>query len=165
MKIQSTMLQVCSVILLFSAVSLGQNADTLQRPPGKWSYTYSPISGRGFSDAPVKILSVSGNIKNVGTISAIGVQNNTSQIVVGVKFGWVIYRKETPTDILAKGETPVLGLGDLAPNEKRQLTYPVVSFGKQLPLLMKDGELNGEFVIEIVINEIHFDDETKWERK
>ena len=165
MKISFRKLLLIALVVTFSALAVAQVDTTEQGSTGKWYWSFSPISKRGIADAPVQIVSLAGGRKNGGTIAGIGLFNKSGKTVEAIKFTWVIYREESPLKTLADGETPMIGVGELAANSKRTIDYPLFSIAKNYPALMKEGNMEGEFATELIVKEILYDDGTKWERK
>jgi hypothetical protein len=134
-------------------------------PPGDWSLTHPAISRIGLADAPAKIVSTTGDVKYGGTITKIGLVNHSSKRINAVKFRWYLFREESPKEIVRKGETPEIGLGEFASGTEREVEYPVVSFGSVYEPLVKNGKLMGRFVIETAVSEILYADGTRWKRR
>ncbi len=161
-------LLVAFLIIGASMPSYSQNSNDsnkIELPPGEWSFSYPSISRLGLVDAPTKIVSTTANGKNYGTITKIGLVNLSPKTITAVKFQWYLFREESPEKIVVKGETPIIGAGEFKPNETREIEYPIVSFGKIYQPLVKNGKLEGQFVIEVAVNEILFDDGSKWTRE
>ncbi|MDQ3256800.1 MAG: hypothetical protein M3R15_23390 [Acidobacteriota bacterium] len=133
-------------------------------PPGKWSLTYPPISILSLEDAPAKIISTTGDVKNGVTITEVGLENRSSKAISAVKFRWYLFTEGTPKKIVSRGETPVVGMGEFASGKKRIIEYPIVSFGNIYRPLVKDGRLTGKFVIEVAVSEILYADGSSWKR-
>jgi hypothetical protein len=141
-----------------------EKPNKIEFPLGKWSFSYPPISRLGLADAPAQIVSTTGDVKDGGTITKVGLENLSSKTIAAIKFQWYLFREESPQKIAAQGETPVVGVGRFQPKETREVEYPIVSFGKIYKPLVKNGKLEGEFVIEVAVSEILYDDGSKWKR-
>lgn len=165
MKTNFRALQVIALVASLSFLAIAQVKTIEPGSAAKWYWSFSPVSKRGIADAPVQIVSLAGGRKNGGTIAGIGLFNKSGKTVEAIKFTWVIYREESPLKTLADGETPMIGVGDLAANSKRKIDYPLFSIAKDYPMLMKEGNMEGEFATELSVKEILYDDGTKWERK
>lgn len=168
MKFKSILLLAAFLFIGASLPSYAQNvkdSNKIELPPGKWSFSYPPISRLGLADAPTKIVSTTANGKNYGTVNKVGLVNISSKTITAVKFQWYLFREESPEKVVSKGETPVIGIGEFQPKETRVVEYPIVSFGKIYQPLVKDGKLEGNFVIEVAVSEILYDDGSKWTRE
>lgn len=154
----------CVAPLSYSAAQSTQDGK-VKFPPGKWTLQHPVISRLGLADAPLKITSVTGDVKNGGTIAAVRLKNNSGKAVSAVKFSWYLFRDQEPQKILRKGESPVIGVASLASGSNRDVDYPIVSFGNIYKPLVKDGKLTGDFVIEVAVSEILYEDGSRWERE
>ena len=154
----------CVVPLAYSSVKATQDVQ-VKLPPGKWTLQHPVISRLGLTDAPLQITSVTGHVKNGGTITAVRLKNNSGKAVTAVKFAWYLFRDQEPQKILQKGESPVLGVTGLSDGSSKVVDYPIVSFGNIYKPLVKDGKLTGDFVLEVAVSEIIYEDGSKWERK
>lgn len=150
-----------------SGYSSAQNTQEgkVKFPPGKWTLEHPVISRLGLEDAPLRITSVTGDVKNGGTIVAVRLKNNSGKAVTAVKFSWYLFRDQEPQKILRKGESPVIGVADFSSGSSRDVDYPIVSFGNVYKPLVKDGKLTGDFVLEVAVSEIIYEDGSKWERE
>lgn len=159
------LLAISSVAPLADASSKTLQDAEVKFPPGKWTLQHPAISRLGLSDAPLQITSVAGEIKTGGTITSVRLKNNSGKAVAAVKFTWYLFREQAPQKILQKGESPVLSLKGLSDGGSKFVDYPIVSFGNIYQPLVKDGKLTGDFVLEVAVSEIVYEDGTKWERK
>jgi hypothetical protein len=134
-------------------------------PPGEWTLQHPVISRLGLKDAPLQIISVKAEGKRGGTIRTVRLKNNSGKEVTAVKFVWYLFQEQETKNILQKGETPILGLDNFADRTSKAIDYPIVSFGNIYKPLVKDGKLIGDFVLEVAVGEIIYEDGSKWERK
>jgi hypothetical protein len=168
MKSKSILLLAVLLFIGATLPSYAQNvkdSDKIELPPGKWSFSYPPISRLGLADAPTKIVSTTANGKNYGTVTKVGLENLSAKTIAAIKFQWYLFREESPEKVATKGETPVIGVGEFQPKETREIEYPIVSFGKIYLPLVKNGKLEGKFIIEVAVSEILYDDGSKWTRQ
>jgi hypothetical protein len=155
-------LAISSISILAQSSKASQDVE-VKLPPGKWTLQHPVISRLGFADAPLQITSVTA--KKGGIISTVRLKNNSGKVVSAVKFAWYLFREQDPKNILQEGESPVLGISGFSDRAKKVIDYPIVSFGNIYKPLMEDGKLSGDFVLEVVVNEIIYQDDSKWERK
>ena len=164
LTLMALMLVMLTVACLAAASKNLQDTD-IKLPPGKWTLQHPALSRLGLKDAPLQITSVTGDVKRGGTITAVRLKNNSGKAAAGVRFTWYLFRDQAPKEILRKGESPALGLVGLPAGGSKNVAYPIVSFGNIYEPLLKDGELNGDFVLEVAVSEITYEDGSKWERK
>jgi hypothetical protein len=133
-----------------------------QLPTGKWVLAHHPYSRPGYEKMPMVITSVKGDATKGLEISVTELRNQTSKSVKTYKLSWYLYRTDDPNLILLKGDTPFVYPGKLAANERRQVDIPVVAFIDIYKPLMKNGSLTGNFVIDVAVTEVQFNDGTTW---
>lgn len=160
---------ILALLILAISFVVPSTAQTIQEaqvsfPPGKWTLQHPAISRLGLKDAPLQITSVTGDMKKGGTITAVRLKNNSGKEVTAVKFGWYLFQDKEHSKILHKGESPVLGVAGFSNGSSKIVDYPLVSFGNIYKPLVKDGQLSGDFVLEVVVREITYKDGSKWER-
>ena len=168
MRSKLTLMALMLVMLFIACLatfSKGLQDQDTKLPPGDWTLMHPAISRLGLEDAPLRITSVTGSTKAGGTITEVRLKNNSEKAAAGVKFSWYLFRDHAPQEILRKGESPVLGLEGLSAGRSKVVAYPIVSFGKIYEPLLKDGKLTGDFVLEVAVSEITYEDGSKWVRK
>jgi hypothetical protein len=160
-----TLAMTCAVGLASAPAPQNTQDTQVKFPPGKWTLSHPPVTSLGLADAPLKITGVTGHVKNGGTITSVRLLNNSGKPVAAVKFAWFLYREQGPKKILQKGESPVLGVTGLPAGASKEVDYPVVSFGNIYKPLVKGGKLTGDFVLEVAVSGITYEDGSRWERK
>jgi hypothetical protein len=149
----------------YDALSQKKESGVPKLPPGNWSLSAHPYFGWDYRDLPVVVYKVTSEARAGVGVTKVGIKNTTDKVVTAVKFGWILYADEDRNKVLQQGRTPLLGLPtDLAAGDSRVLIYPVVSLFAVYKPLLKDGVLNGNFDVEIVVDEVHYTDETTWKR-
>ena len=108
---------------------------------------------------------MTGDVKNGVTITSVRLKNNSGKGVAAVKLSWYLFREQDPKNILRKGETPTLGVSGLPAGASKGVNHTVVSFGDIYKPLVKNGKLTGDFVLELAVGEIVYEDGSRWERK
>lgn len=92
-------------------------------------------------------------------------KNNSGEPVTAVKFAWFLFLEKDSKNILKQGKTPVLTVPRLLDGASKVIDYPIVSFADIYKQFVKDGKLAGDFVIEVAVTEITYEDGSVWERK
>ena len=103
----------CVAASAFGPAATNMQGAQVKFPPGRWTIKYPVISGLGLADAPLKITSITGDVRNGVTITSVRLKNNSDKAVAAVKLSWYLFREQNPKNILRKGETPTLGVSGL----------------------------------------------------
>jgi hypothetical protein len=162
------LLQVVLALALLAGITTAAQAQqgggsAPQLPPGKWSVAIGPYMNPGYESLPIRVVSVTSEIKGGLRVSKVGVENRSSQPLTEVRFVWYLSATETPEIILLQGKTQLLELPPgIQSNETREILFPVVSFAKVYKPLLKGGTLNGSYRIQIAVSEVRFDDGSSW---
>ncbi len=147
-------------------------------PNGKWTVAFLPDPQQyNDSSVPVEITrttTVGGKGKDNGLEEVI-IRNRTSKNVIAVKLRYFITTEENRTVSLYQG--PVLDMAyknidskkkdqlKIPPYRRRGFTVKDAKIGKVLKPLIKNGTLNGGFIIRLRINEVIFEDGSIWKEK
>jgi hypothetical protein len=110
---------------------------------------------------PIDLVSTTVDAKKGLTAEKFLIRNNSSKNVSSVKLKWFLKTKEED-NVLLQGESPVIGADIPAGNEFR-LEYPVVTFAKIYKSLLKNGELSGNYVIQITVSSATYEDGSVWQ--
>jgi hypothetical protein len=154
-------------LVLFSSLvasnGLSQSAKD-QMPKGHWTLGTHAYMGPDQDSLPVFVYSVTSQLDGA-TITEVGFENRSSKVVAAVKLGWYLTTELDRDTILQQGQTPLLGFrGGFAADTKRALRFPVVSFAKVYKPLLRGGVLKGNYRIEVVADEVRYDDGSSWTR-
>ena len=117
--------------------------------------------GKGYEALPVRVYSVTTSSVKGLKINKVGVVNQTSKPVVGIKFKWELANRSDSDKALLKGETPLVGVA-IAGETRKTVEFPILSFGKISKPLLKEEALHGSFDIIVAISEILYEDGTAW---
>lgn len=161
-----TLVAVIFLAALTGGAAFGQDqaSSEVPFPRGNWSGHASPYMGPGYETLPVRITRVTNNISGGITVTQVSIQNNSSQTVTAVKLGWYLSPRENRGSILLQGETRLLRIRDgLEPRVTSMGSIPkdvqtVLSFTRISQPLVKEGVLNGEFVLQIFVSEVTNED-------
>lgn|SRR5215204_375395 len=146
--------------------ALGQQSNPLTKlPDGNWSFGIYPYHGSDAQDLPVVVGLVTSEIGAGAGATRVGVVNNSNKTVAAVRFKWLLFEGERRDRVLQQGSTPLLALrATLAPNDKRILLYQVASLLKVYRPLLRNNILNGDFEMEILVEEVRFADGSIWRK-
>lgn len=137
-------------------------------PGGKWGVSFLPFTGKYFSD-PVMVSSVSSTIKDVRGPSVDGIKmlNFSNKTVNSVTVAWTLKNEKDLNKVLLQGDTPVIELSDKPMQSGAYASIPFrdVSFVEIIKPLLVNGEINGNFDIELYISDIGFADGSTWSSK
>jgi hypothetical protein len=130
-------------------------------PRGNWTAYSSPYMGAGYENLPVLVTGVTSEIDGGIAITNVAIENRTTQLLTSVKLSWYLSAEGKPEVILQQGKTGLLKLrhaGGIKAGETREVEYPVISFANIYKPLLKEGVLNGKYVIHVAVSEAHFAD-------
>ncbi|HEX8139905.1 MAG TPA: hypothetical protein VF544_20260 [Pyrinomonadaceae bacterium] len=99
-------------------------------------------------------------------ITKVALFNRSSKPVESLKLGWYLTTARDKNTVLKHGQTPfITPSGGLPLNVEREIEFNVFSFGKVARLLAKNGALNGDFRVQVVVDEIRYEDGSTWTRE
>lgn len=130
-------------------------------PLGKWSLAVRPYIGNGWDSIPVDVTSVTTEARKGLTADKVLLRNLSSRRVTGLKLQWYLKEKQQNA-LLLRDETPFINVDIPAAGDLR-LEYPVVTFAKIYKPLLRGGELAGNYVLEIAVGNIVYEDGSSWE--
>ncbi len=138
----------------------GQGNKPVQLPSGNWSFSAHPYFGPGFDSRPVVVISVTTYEDGGLAIKDIGLKNLSSKPITAVKLSWYLSTEQDPTDILMKGQTPLIAIsGGLPVGKRRLLKFPLLSFANiAKPLQPAAGFLSGDYRVEVEVSELMYED-------
>lgn len=163
-----TILLVCSVFVIngFSQVvsqsqKSGKSEQSAILPDGDWSISIFPYELDIYS--PVSLFSVS---SNNGRAERFDVQNIANKPVNGIKISWSLYKDEDRSKIIRKGNTPLLVFRkELLTGKRGFIKLNVVSFATLSTSLLTKNGLEGDFSIDLRVEEVQFSDGSIWQRQ
>jgi hypothetical protein len=122
---------------------------TGETPPfGAWSLICAPSLER---QPIVDAYAVTSERAN--KITKVALRNRSDKSVIAVKLGWRLFHYDSPKNTLMSGESPFLGV-PLNVKERRVVEFPLVSFAKVSKSLLKNGRVDGDFKIEVVVTNV-----------
>jgi hypothetical protein len=168
-RIPLRMLMVFAMLMSSSSSgsTLAQNktGSSSDLPRGNWTVGMHPFLGSGFESIPVAVTSVTTDAKRGIAVTKVGLENTSKQNVTAVKLTWRLSNEQTPNTVILEGQTPYITRdGGLPAGISLVLRFPVVIFAKICQPLVRNGVLDGEFRIDILVSEILFEDGSKWSK-
>jgi len=129
-------------------------------PVGNWSIVFHPYTGQDYLNAPVIVQSVS--TKQLA-VERFEIQNISTKPVKGVKVKWILYENEDRSRILLQGQTRLLNFRNELPSGQMGLIrLRVISLFDFYRNFLTKGELNREFDVDLLIDEVKFADGSVW---
>ena len=141
---------------------------TPEAPGGTWQVAaHGDSNQRDVADAPVQVDNVQsiiggGKWANL-IVRKVGIKNTTRKSVRSVKLKWVLSMDEIP--VVLDGYTPSLST-EIPTEGVRDIELPpVINFLALTRHLVKDGKLDGNFLLSLRVSEVTFGDGSTWEDK
>ena len=148
------------IIALMSVVVYAQESTPIkvEFPKGKWTFSAIPATSK---QGGVQVYSVLAESNKGLAVTGVGLKNSTPRVVNAVALNWklVLLNGETSTS-LSTNRSEVLGV-KINPNEWIVIDYNVVKFTDVSRSLLIDGELTGDYRIEVSVDQVFFDATTE----
>jgi hypothetical protein len=159
-------LLLCASLLPGHNTIQGQADVAEQFPSGKWMLSTLPYFGSDWKSLPVVVTAVTSDLTKGIRVTKVGLFNRSSKQVESVRLGWYLTTAQDTNTVLKHGQTPfITPSGSLPLNVEREIEFNVFSFGRVARLITKNGVLNGEFRVQIVVDDIRYEDGTTWTRE
>jgi hypothetical protein len=110
---------------------------------------------------PVDLVSITTDSRKGLTAEEFLLRNNTSKKVTFVRLKWFLKTKEKDT-VLLQGETPLISV-DISAGKDFRLEYPAVTFANIYQSLMKGGQLTGNYVLQLTVGNVTYEDGSVWQ--
>jgi hypothetical protein len=159
---------VALAVLVFAIMGIAQLSTSFGKddrgekpgfPQGNWTLMAIPYLEANYRANPVVVKSVTTEADKGLTVTRVGILSR-SKMVSAVRLRWYLSTEANPEAILQQGETPDIQVaGGVPAGQVRELEYGVVSFSKLYPA---SEALKGNFVINIVVSAVKYDDGTSW---
>lgn len=152
---------ICALVAVAGAglIRRGQGAP-FKLPPGNWTLSAVPHSSARNRSLPVRVFSVTMNAARGLSIGSISVFNRSSKDIRYLKVHWSV-KEQSQEQTLLEGDTELSEVM-LPAGSRLAIDHPIVSFAKIYQPLMRNGVLEGNYTIDIAVNEVKFVDGTKW---
>jgi hypothetical protein len=152
---------VCVLAVVAGAALIPRGQGTPSKlPPGNWTFSAGPYSGAGYRSLPVRVFSVTTNAARGLTIESVSLFNRSSKDIRGVKVHWYL-KEQSQQQTLLEGDTELPEV-NLPAGSRLAIDHPVVSFERIYKSLMRGGVLEGNYRIDVAVNEINFVDGSRW---
>lgn len=162
-----------AAILLFGSLWISQRAqvqikETKQKtekklPSGNWSVSFHPYLKSDFTESPVVVASVTTTQFQVSKFTVVNISQKT---IAGIKLKWLVFNEPERRNVLKQDDTPFLRFSkQLQAGTGVDLTYSPVSLHKFYGSFVKNGKLNENFEVELLIDTVEFADGSVWKKE
>jgi hypothetical protein len=135
-------------------------------PPGRWSGSIIPDLTRNSSNSPVVII---GNTTLMGNaqwrnlqLTHITLTNHSAKTVLAVQIKWFVTTKSDLGVTLPPPGYTGLFEARLLPGATDTVESPLIKFSQAIKYLVKNGTLDGDFLVHIRVFQVEFEDGTSW---
>jgi hypothetical protein len=141
--------------------------DVKEKGKGDWSVSALPDELQYVDQfTPVKILktrsfSGRGNYGGLLKVTETAIRNSSSKEIQAIKLRWTIVDEHARSTVLLEGETGFFEERVPARSEGL-IDIPAIQFIRVAKPLRKGGELNGDFLLYVGVEEVRFADGTGW---
>ena len=135
-------------------------------PKGKWYVSASgDPSQASDNDVPVLVMGVQSLLGRGESadliVNRVVLKNKTQRTIKAVKLRWLLTAGEDQTSVVLQGDTPAFEV--MLPRLGHQrVDSPSIDFAKIVKPLLKDGAINGNFLLKIRVGEARFADGSTW---
>jgi hypothetical protein len=139
---------------------------TKATPLGDWGVAATAdISQSDDANMPVvcsgvQSVLITGKVVNL-VISKVKLENRSRRPVKEVKLEWLLTTSEDPQPVLLRGQTAFFN-AFLPAFRKQKVDAPGINFAEIVKPLLKDGAIDGQFLIKLRVSEVRFVDNTAW---
>jgi hypothetical protein len=151
------LLSIFTVLMVTSsgiAQRQGVSNSGVKLPKGNWTVSCGPSETPG---SVVDLYMVGSDASTGVQVTDVWLRNRSNQDVAAVKIAWKVYEKANPQLTLLSGKSPQFLGVPLARGERRVVNFPVVTFAKIYPPLLRRGKITGNYRIELTVADVAFD--------
>lgn len=135
-------------------------------PLGRWSGSIIPDLSRNSSNSPVVVIgtgALMGNkeLRNL-QLTHVSLKNHSAKTVLGVQLKWFVTTKTDRAKILPPPGYTGLFETYLEPGDTGRFESPLVMFSQAVKYLIKDGRLDGDFVVQVKVFQVEFEGGSTW---
>jgi hypothetical protein len=135
-------------------------------PKGRWSASFIPDFSRNSSNSPVVITGTSALMGNAQwrnlQLTHVTLNNYSSKTVLGVQLKWFITTRAEQTKILPPPGYTGTFEAYLLPGDSQRVECPLVKFSQAVKYLIKNGVLEGDFLVQVRVYQVEFEDGASW---
>jgi hypothetical protein len=135
-------------------------------PAGSWSASFIPDFSRNSGTSPVVITGTSTLMGNAQwrnlQLTHVTLKNYSSKTVLGIQLKWFITTRAEETRILPPPGYTGTFEAHLRPNDSLRVECPLVRFSQAVKYLVKNGFLEGDFLVHVRVYQVEFDDGASW---
>jgi hypothetical protein len=135
-------------------------------PIGRWSASVIPDLSRNSTTSPVVVTGTATLMGNAEwrnlQLTHVTLKNYSSKTVLGIQLKWLITTKMDPSKPLPPPGYTGLFEAHLGPGEKEQFECPLVKFSQAIKYLVKNGALEGDYLLHVRVFEAEFEDGSTW---
>jgi hypothetical protein len=135
-------------------------------PTGRWSASVIPDLSRNSTTSPVVVIGTATLMGNAEwrnlQLTHVTLKNYSTKTVLGIQLKWFITTKMDPSKILPPPGYTGLFEAHLVPEEKKQFECPLIKFSQAIKYLIKNGTLEGDFLLHVRVFEAEFEDGSTW---
>jgi hypothetical protein len=155
-----TLFAVIACVGLLFAYKTTSGVDAKPLPRKGWTVGFHAYRISGYKSLPVKVYGVTSAGER--GLEVAHVRSKSDKIVIGVRIKWFVSEKDK-SSILAKGETPLLNLpGLVGAQPSFDVKVPDATLDRILRPVMKNGQLRGDFDVQVVVGEVKYLDGSFW---
>lgn len=135
-------------------------------PAGNWGVAASAdITQKEDASMPVvssgvQSVLISGKAVNL-VVRKVQLTNRTQKPVKEVKLQWLLATGKDQQTVVLQGDTSFFN-AFLPARGKQKVDSPEINFAKIVKPLLKDGAIDGQFMIKVRVSEVRFADNTAW---
>lgn len=133
------------------------------RPTAGFSVSYSVESRLGLGDGPVKVVANESRVEDGIGITRVLIENLSGKEVVAVRLRWYLFQDENSKSYGKEGETKEIKVDPLMPGARKVIASGLPGFDEMFKSLSRDGLISGEHYLEVVMSEVVFADQSKWQ--
>jgi hypothetical protein len=95
-------------------------------------------------------------------LTHVTLKNFLAKTVLGVQLKWFVTLKSDPTKILPPPGYTGLFEANLQPGATEKVESPLLKFSQAVKYLLHDGRLDGDFLLQVRVFEVEFEDGSSW---
>ena len=135
-------------------------------PQGRWSASIVPDLTQDASNSPVAVVGNStlmGNaqLRNL-QLTHVTLKNYSAKTLLGIQLKWFVTTKSEPNKILPPPGYTGLFEAPVLAGATEKVESPLIKFSQAIKYLIRDGRLDGDFLVQLRVYQAEFDDGSSW---